>query len=73
MRAVTVLAAETAVDIAAKAMRYGGGQAIFLDHALQRCLRDLETAAVHLLVSDVAYEHRGQLMLGRQVPDPLGA
>jgi alkylation response protein AidB-like acyl-CoA dehydrogenase len=73
MRAVTVLAAETAVDIAAKAMRYGGGQAIFLNHVLQRCLRDLETAAVHLFVSDVAYEHRGQLMLGRQVPDPLGA
>lgn len=72
-RAVTVLAAETAVDIAGKAMRYGGGQAIFLDHALQRCLRDLETAAVHLFVSDVAYEHRGQLMLGREVLDPLGA
>ena len=71
MRSVTVLAAETAVDIAAKAVRYGGGQAIFLDHALQRCLRDLETAAVHLLVSDMAYEQRGQLLLGREVLDPL--
>ena len=71
MRSVTVLAAETAVDIAAKAVRYGGGQAIFLDHALQRCLRDLDTAAVHLLVSDIAYEQRGQLLLGREVLDPL--
>jgi len=46
---------------------------VILNHVLQRCLRDLETAAVHLFVSDVAYEHRGQLMLGRHVPDPLGA
>ncbi len=72
MRSVTVLAAETAVDIAAKAVRYGGGQAIFLDHVLQRCLRDLQTAAVHLFVSDTAFEQRGQLMLGREVADPLG-
>ena len=72
MRSVTVLAAETAVDIAAKAVRYGGGQAIFLDHVLQRCLRDLQTAAVHLLVSDTAFEQRGQLMLGREVVDPMG-
>lgn len=72
MRSVTVLAAETAVDIAAKAVRYGGGQAIFLDHVLQRCLRDLQTAAVHLFVSDTAFEQRGQLMLGREVADPMG-
>lgn len=71
MRSVTVLAAETAVDITAKAVRYGGGQAIFLDHVLQRCLRDLQTAAVHLLVSDTAFEQRGQLMLGRAVVDPM--
>lgn len=73
MRAVTVLAAETAVEIAAKALRYSGGQAIFLDHILQRSLRDLEAAAAHLLVSDVAYEHRGQLLLGLPAPDPMGA
>ena len=72
MRSVTVLAAETAVDIAAKAVRYGGGQAIFLDHVLQRCLRDLQTAAVHLFVSDTAFEQRGQLMLGREIADPMG-
>ena len=72
MRSVTVLAAETAVDIAAKAVRYGGGQAVFLDHVLQRCLRDLQTAAVHLFVSDTAFEQRGQLMLGREVADPMG-
>ena len=71
MRAVTLMCSQVAVDIAANAVRYGGGQAIFLDHVLQRCLRDLQTAATHLFVSDVAYEQRGQLMLGREILDPL--
>lgn len=71
MRAVTVLSSQTAVEIAARAVHYGGGQAIFLDHVLQRCLRDLQTSAVHLFVSDIAFEQRGQLLLGREVSDPL--
>lgn len=62
---------EALLDIAAKAVRYGGGQAIFLDRVLQRCLRDRQTAAVHLFVSDTAFEQRGQLMLGRAVVDPM--
>ena len=72
MRSVTVLSSQVAVEIAAQAQRYSGGQAIFLDHILQRCLRDLQTAAVHLFVSDTAFEQRGQLLLGQEVSDPMG-
>jgi len=38
-----------------------------LDSMLQRCLRDMYAGAGHLMVSDVAYEHYGQALLG--LPD----
>jgi len=71
MRGATVLAADTALEIVEKACRYGGGEAIFLDHPLQRCLRDAQAAAAHLFVSDAAYELLGRHRLGRPVIDPM--
>jgi indole-3-acetate monooxygenase len=64
LRAVGVLATETAVDIAGQAMKYGGGAALFLDNMLQRCFRDVVASGQHLAVSDTAYEAQGQFKLG---------
>jgi alkylation response protein AidB-like acyl-CoA dehydrogenase len=70
LRAVGVLATETAVDVARDAMKYGGGSALFLDNMLQRCFRDVVASGQHLAVSDTAYESQGmfKLGLGENVP-----
>jgi hypothetical protein len=52
--------------------RYGGGSAVWLDSILQRCLRDIYVGASHLMVSDVAYEMYGQVLLGDTDVYPLG-
>jgi hypothetical protein len=39
---------------------------------LQRCLRDINAGAQHLMVSDAAYERLGQILLGFPDVDPMG-
>jgi indole-3-acetate monooxygenase len=72
MRSVTTYVSNVALDIATLASRYGAGSAIHLSNILQRCLRDLQAGAAHLLVSDVAYEMHGQCLLRQAEVDPMG-
>ncbi len=72
MSSATTLAMEVALDVATQAFRYGGGTAIYLNHILQRCLRDLQVEASHLMVSDVTYERHGQCLLGFPGVNPMG-
>ena len=72
MRSSATYATEVAVDVASQAFRYGGGRALYNTSVLQRCLRDLEAAAQHLMVSDSSYEIHGQFMLGMPEIDPMG-
>jgi hypothetical protein len=39
---------------------------------LQRCLRDINAGAQHLMVIDSAYERLGQILLGFPDVDPMG-
>jgi alkylation response protein AidB-like acyl-CoA dehydrogenase len=71
LRGVATLATEVAVDAATKAFRYGGGAALYRTNILQRCLRDINAAAQHVVVSDVAYENHGKFLLGFPDADPL--
>jgi alkylation response protein AidB-like acyl-CoA dehydrogenase len=71
LRGVASLATEVAVDTATRAFRYGGGAALYRTNILQRCLRDINAAAQHVVVSDVAYENHGQFLLGLPGADPL--
>jgi alkylation response protein AidB-like acyl-CoA dehydrogenase len=48
-----------------------GGTALYVTGVLQRCLRDINAAAQHLMVSDAAYENYGQCLLGLPDADPL--
>ena len=72
MRAAASFSTEVAADVVSQAFRYGGGTALYQSHVLQRCLRDLEAAAQHLMVSDSSYEIHGQFMLGMPEIDPMG-
>ena len=70
-RSVATYATDVAVEVVSIAFRYSGGSAIYLSNSMQRCLRDIETAAQHLMVSSTVYENRGQFMLGHPDADPM--
>lgn len=71
MSAATVLGTDAALEAANRAFRYGGGSAIHLGNVLQRCMRDLQAAATHLMTSDMAYENHGRCLLGIPDVDPM--
>jgi len=64
LRAVAVHATEAALDVVTSAFRYAGGGALHESSPLQACLRDLNAAAQHFMVSDSAYEALGQFVVG---------
>ncbi len=70
-RSVATYATDVGVKVVSTAFRYSGGSAIYLSNSMQRCLRDIETAAQHLLVSSSAYENHGQFMLGQPDANPM--
>jgi alkylation response protein AidB-like acyl-CoA dehydrogenase len=72
MRSSATFATSMALDVVTTAFRYGGGSALYTTSVLQRCLRDLNAAAQHLMVSDSAYENHGQFMLDIPDADPMG-
>jgi alkylation response protein AidB-like acyl-CoA dehydrogenase len=59
-------------SVATCAFRYGGGTALYHTNILQRCLRDINAAAQHAMVSDTAYENHGQFALGLPEATPMG-
>ena len=67
LRAVATHCTDVALEVVTEAFRHVGGGAIYQPNILQQCLRDMNAAAQHLMVSDIAYENLGQMLLG--VPD----
>ena len=63
MRAVSAYVTQVAVDVATTAFRYAGGSAIHRSNILQRCLRNINAAAQHFMVSDTALENYGATIL----------
>jgi alkylation response protein AidB-like acyl-CoA dehydrogenase len=72
MRASATYCTEVAADVVAQAFRFGGGTAMYSSHVLQKCLRDINAAAQHQMVSDRAYENHGQFSLGFPGANPMG-
>ena len=67
MRAVSAYVTEVAIDVVTTAFRYGGGSAIHRSNMLQRCLRNINAAAQHFMVSDRSLESYGATLL--DLPD----
>lgn len=63
-KAIATYVTEIAVDIATQAFRYGGASALFQPNILEILLRDINAAAQHIMLSDVAYEQYGVELLG---------
>lgn len=71
MRAVASHCTDVALDVVTEAFRYSGGGAIYQKNILQQCLRDMNVAAQHLMVSEIAYENLGQMILGVADVNPM--
>jgi alkylation response protein AidB-like acyl-CoA dehydrogenase len=72
LRSVATHATETAAEIVTGLFRAAGGGALYRTGVLQRCLRDINAGAQHVMVSDSAYERLGQMLLGFPDVDPMG-
>ena len=67
LRAAATYTTDLAVDVVSTCFRYCGGEALSQASVVQQCLRDINAAAQHQMVSDTAYENLGQFLLG--LPD----
>ena len=72
LRGACAYATDVACEIAITTFRYGGGNAIYNDRVLQRCMRDINAAAQHFMVNTSAYDNLGQFRLGMPDVNPMG-
>lgn len=70
VRAICVYATDIAIEIATMAYHFAGNTGLHHPHVIGRLLRDLNTAGLHQVMSDTAYENHGKFRLGLPA-DPL--
>lgn len=70
VRAIGVYATDIAISVATMAYHFAGNTGLHHPHVIGRLLRDLNTAGIHQVMSDTAYENHGKFRLGLQA-DPL--
>jgi alkylation response protein AidB-like acyl-CoA dehydrogenase len=71
LRAAGSWVIDAALAVTTDAFRYAAGSAMRSHHILQKCLRDLQAAGTHWIISDTSYENHGQFMLGLPDADPM--
>lgn len=72
VRSAATYATEVSVEVVGDAFRNAGAGAIYANHFMQRCLRDINVAAQHYMVADTAYEQLGRARLGYTDINPMG-
>ena len=70
VRAICVYATDVAIEIATMAYHFAGNTGLHHPHVIGRLLRDINTAGIHQVMSDTAYENHGKFRLGLPA-DPL--
>ena len=71
MRSMAVHATEVSLKVVRTMFRYAGARSLYAGNIVDRCLRDVTAASQHGMVSEVAYEARGQVLLGMQDVPPM--
>ena len=66
-RSAAAWATRTAESVIRTAHRAAGGDAVFLDHPLQRLLREIQTVSQHVIVADGSFQRVGRHALGLPV------
>lgn len=72
LRATATHCTDVALEIVTTMFRYSGGGAVYDRNILQQCLRDMNVAAQHLMVSEISYENLGRTLLGVPDVNPMG-
>jgi indole-3-acetate monooxygenase len=70
VRAICVYATEVAIETVTMVYHFAGNTGLHHPHVIGRLLRDLNTAGLHQVMSDTAYENHGKFRLGLPA-DPL--
>ena len=70
VRAIAVYATDIAIWVVTNTFHFAGNTGLHHPHVLGRLLRDLNTAGLHQVMSDTAYENHGKIRLGLQA-DPM--
>jgi alkylation response protein AidB-like acyl-CoA dehydrogenase len=70
VRAIAVYATDLAVWVATQTFHFAGNTGLHHPHVLGRLLRDLNTAGLHQVMNDTAYENHGKIRLGLPA-DPM--
>lgn len=70
VRAICVHATDVAISVATMAYHFAGNTGLHHPNVIGRLLRDLNTAGIHQVMSDTAYENHGKFRLGLPA-DPL--
>lgn len=70
VRAAAVHATDVAIGVVTMTYHFAGNTGLHHPHVLGRLLRDLNTAGLHQVMSDTAYENHGKFLLGLQA-NPL--
>src|SRR6516165_9792821 len=70
VRAICLHATDVAIETATMCYHFAGNTGLHHPHVLGRLLRDLNTAGLHQVMSDTAYENHGKFRLGLPA-DPL--
>jgi indole-3-acetate monooxygenase len=71
VRAAALLATDIAIETATVAYHFAGNTGLHHPHVIGRLMRDLNTAGLHQVMSDTAYENHGKFRLGLPA-DPMG-
>lgn len=66
--AATTFAYQVAVEAGTFAFRSAGGAALYRTGRLQRCFRDIQAGAQHIVPSEESWERVGQVLLGVGTP-----
>ena len=71
IRASAAFCTEIAGEITRQVFRYAGAGSLYEGNPAQRLLRDIEAAAQHLMVSDMAFELLGRMHMGDDSVGPM--
>jgi alkylation response protein AidB-like acyl-CoA dehydrogenase len=71
LRGAAVYATDVAIEVCRKMFTHAGARSLFGGNVIERCLRDVTAAGQHAMVSDGAYEKRGQVLLGFPDTTPM--
>jgi alkylation response protein AidB-like acyl-CoA dehydrogenase len=71
VRAICVHATDVAIWVATNCYHFAGNTGLHHPNVIGRLLRDLNTAGIHQVMSDTAYENHGQFKLGLPTANPL--